>query len=112
MRIGRAMLSWLRRRRERAERIGAKVKALTRAFGVDAHHEARKRQREADSAEAAREWRAVARAIAHKTGRRHGLETATRMAMNADFSDRSEPDIQQRKVDQVYELIRTLRKNR
>jgi hypothetical protein len=38
------------------------VKALTRAFGVDAHHEARKRQREADSAEAAREWRAVARA--------------------------------------------------
>jgi hypothetical protein len=30
-----AMLSWLRRRWERAEQIDAKVKALTRAFGVD-----------------------------------------------------------------------------
>ena len=30
------MLSWLRRRRERAERIDAKVMALIRAFGVDA----------------------------------------------------------------------------
>ena len=63
------MLSWLRRRRERTERIDAKVKALTRAFGVDAHYEARKRQREAESGETAREWSAVARAIAHRTGR-------------------------------------------
>jgi hypothetical protein len=36
--MGWAMLSWLRRRRERAERIDAKVKALIRAFGVDAHY--------------------------------------------------------------------------
>lgn len=49
------MLSWLRRRRERIERIDAKVKALTRAFGADAHYEARKRQREAESGETARE---------------------------------------------------------
>ena len=31
------MLSWLRRRREGTERIDAKVKALTHAFGVDAN---------------------------------------------------------------------------
>jgi hypothetical protein len=31
------MLRWLRRWRERAERVDAKVEALTRAFGVDAH---------------------------------------------------------------------------
>lgn len=84
--MGSAMLSWLRRRRERAERIDAKVKALIRAFGVDAHYEARQRQLGAESAEAVQEWRAVARAIAHKTGSRLGLDTATRMAMDADFS--------------------------
>jgi hypothetical protein len=64
------MLSWLRRRSERTERIDAQVKALTRAFGVDAYSEARQRKLQADSPEVAREWRAVARAIAHKTGRR------------------------------------------
>jgi hypothetical protein len=54
---GRAMLSWLRRRRERAERIDARAKALIRAFGVDAYYEARQRHRQAASAQAAQEWR-------------------------------------------------------
>jgi hypothetical protein len=36
------MLSWLRRRLEKAERIDAKVKALTPAFGIDARNEARR----------------------------------------------------------------------
>jgi hypothetical protein len=89
-----------------------KWKALTRAFGVDAYSEARQRKLQAESAAEAREWRAVARAIAHKTGRRHGLDTATRMAMNADFTHRSGPDTSQQLVDQAYELIRTLRKDR
>lgn len=53
------MLSWLRHRRERAERIDAKVKVLTGAFGVDVYYEARQRQRKAESAEATREWRIV-----------------------------------------------------
>jgi hypothetical protein len=44
------MLSRLRRRRQKAERIDARVKALTRAFGVDAHYEARQRRRKAEAA--------------------------------------------------------------
>jgi hypothetical protein len=109
------MLSWLRRRRERAERIDAKVKALIRAFGVDAHYEARQRQRGAESAEAAQEWRAVARAIARKTGSRLGLDTATRMAMDADFSTARQRDVQRTDprspgVDQLDELRRIISK--
>jgi hypothetical protein len=103
------MLRWLRRWRRRAERVDAKEEALTRALGVDAHYAARQRRREAENAEAAREWRAVAKAIAHKTGRRHGLDTATRMAMDADFSDRREHAA---KVDQVEGLTRGARASR
>jgi hypothetical protein len=57
---------------------GRRGESLTRAFGIDAPYEARQRQREAESAEAAQEWRAVALAIARKTGSRLGLDTATR----------------------------------
>ena len=106
------MLSWLRRRRERAERIDAKVKALIRAFGVDAHYEARQRQLGAESAEAVQEWRAVARAIARKTGSRLGLDTATRMAMDADFSTERQrgKNSQSREVDPLEELRRVISK--
>lgn len=107
------MLSWLRRRRERAERIDAKVMALIRAFGVDAHYEARQRQRGAESAEAAQEWRAVARAIARKTGSLLGLDTATRMAMDADFSTargNTLKDLQSREVDPLEEMRRIISK--
>jgi hypothetical protein len=112
---GSAMLSWLRRRRERADRIDAKVKALIRAFGVDAHYEARQRKRGAESAEAAQEWRAVAQAIARKTGRRVGLDTATRMAMDADFSTARQRDGQRTDphspgMDQLDELRRLISK--
>ena len=80
------MLSWLRRRRERAERIAAKANALIRAFGVDAYSEARQRERRADSAATAQEWRHVALAIARRTGKKVGLDTATRMAVVASLS--------------------------
>lgn len=83
---GLAMLSWLRRRRERVERIDAKATALNRAFGVDAYSVARQRKLQAESTEAAQEWRRVARVIAQKTGTRAGLGTATRMAVDADFT--------------------------
>jgi len=33
-----------------------------------------------------REWSRVALAVAHKIGKRVGLDTSTRMAMDADFS--------------------------
>jgi hypothetical protein len=84
------MLSWLRRRRERAERIDAEADALISAFGDSAYSEARCREREASSDEMEREWSRVALAIARKAGRRIGLDTATRMAMDADFSIRDD----------------------
>jgi hypothetical protein len=110
---GSAMLSWLRRRRERAERIDAQASALIRAFGVDAYSEARQRKRQAESAEAAQEWRRIARVIAHKTGTRVGLDTATRMAMDADFSaarqqDGARKNLQSPEVDQLEELRRII----
>jgi hypothetical protein len=80
------MLSWLRRRRERAEGFAAKANALVRAFGADAYSEARQRERRAESTETAQEWRHVAVAVARKTGRRVGLDTATRMTIDTDFS--------------------------
>ena len=78
--MGSEMLSWLRRRRERTKRTDAKADALIRAFGADAYLEARQRERGADSEVAAQEWSYVALAIARKTGKRVGLDTATRMA--------------------------------
>ncbi len=80
------MLSWLRSRRERAERIDAKAKALIRAFGADAYSEARHRERQADNEAMAREWGRVALAVARLTGKRVGFDTATRMTMDADFT--------------------------
>lgn len=57
-----------------------------------------------------REWSRVALAVARKTGRKVGLDTATRMAMDADFSVResgtageSEPF---EEIDPVDELTR------
>jgi hypothetical protein len=110
---GSVMLSWLRRRREKAERIDAKARALIRAFGVDAYSEARQRERQAQSAEATQEWRAVAVAIARKTGKRVGLDTATRMAIDADFSAARQGGDERKnlnfpEVDQIEELKRVI----
>ena len=80
------MLSWLRRRRERAERIDGEAEALIRDFGVDAYSEARQREREASSSAMAREWNRVALAIARKMGKRVGFDTASGMASDVDFA--------------------------
>ena len=80
------MRFWLPRRRGRAERIDANARALIRAFGADAYSEARQGKLQAESAKAAQEWRRIARVVAHKTGTRVGLDTASRMAMDADFT--------------------------
>ena len=50
------MLSWLRRRREQAERIEAEADALIGDLGNGAYSEARRRAREASSDEMEREW--------------------------------------------------------
>ena len=79
-------------------RMGAEAAALISDLGDGAYSEARRRAREASSDEMEREWSRVALAVARKTGRQVGLDTATRMAAELDFSStedvtepRSEP---------------------
>jgi hypothetical protein len=80
------MLSWLRRRRETAERIDAEADALIGELGVEAYAEARRREYESSDDAIALRWNRVALAVAHKTGKRIGLDTSTRLAMNAVFA--------------------------
>ena len=80
------MLSWLRRRRQTAERIDAEADALIGELGVEAYAEARRREYESSGDAIALRWNQVALAVAHKTGKRIGLDTSTRMAMNAVFA--------------------------
>ena len=80
------MLSWLRRRRETAERIDAEADALIGELGVEAYAEARRREYESSGDAIALWWSRVALAVAHKTGKRIGLGTSSPMAMNAVFA--------------------------
>ncbi len=59
-------------------------------------------------------WRRVALMVAKMTGKHVGVDTATRMTMDADFSDRSEPVGRRRRglvvnVDALEELQRLIR---
>ena len=105
------MLSWLRRRRERAERTEAEADALMRQRGVLAYAEARRREREAKSRVEAQTWNRVALAIAHKTGKRVGFDTASRMAADAALPSCPEmsvlaPTGPVPEVDPLNELVR------
>jgi hypothetical protein len=80
------MLSWLRRRRESAERIDAEADVLIGELGVEAYAEARRREYESSNDAIALRWNQVALAVAQKTGKRIGLDTSTRLAMNAVFA--------------------------
>jgi hypothetical protein len=64
------MLRWLRRRRERVERIEVEAEELIRLLGSDACSEARWREQTASSSAMAQEWNLIARTIARQTGRR------------------------------------------
>ena len=79
------MLSWLARRRARTARIEAEAEALIRDLGDRAYSEARRRERQASSNEIAKDWGRIALAVAHKTGKRVGLDTATGMTMGGGF---------------------------
>jgi len=91
------MLSWLRHRRQ-AERLAqADAEALVRDHGGEAYSEARRRERDVilpdGTTHAGRtpvHWRRVALIVARMTGKRVGLDTATRMARDAKFHDRGE----------------------
>jgi hypothetical protein len=80
------MFSWLRRLRNTIEEIEVEAEGLIRDPGFGAYSAARRREREASSDAFAKDWDRAAVAIAHKTGKRVGLDTSTRMAVNADFS--------------------------
>ena len=84
---------------------------LVRELGDDAYAEARLMQRRAKSVDERRHWRDVALAVARKTGKRVGLDTATRMSLDADFSIRGEPQshgLDPQKVDPIDELKRLI----
>jgi hypothetical protein len=103
------MLSWLARRRARIARIDAEAETLIRDLGDRAYPEARRREREASSDQIAKDWGRVALAVARKTGKRIGLDTATRMALEADFPlepHQAEPPHQPpEKTDPLDELM-------
>ncbi len=105
------MLSWLRRRRERAERIETRAEALIREHGIEAYGEARRREREAKTKVEAQTWNRVALAIAHKTGKRVDFDTASRMAADAALFSHPEtstpaPPAPVSEVDPLDELLR------
>ena len=94
------MLSWLRRRRQ-AERLAqADAEALVRDHGAEAYGEARRRERDVilpdgttHAGRTSAHWRRVALIVAKRTGHKVGLDTATRMAKDADLSpDRKSRD--------------------
>jgi hypothetical protein len=60
---------------------------------------------QAESTEAAQEWRRVARVIAQKTGTRAGLGTATRMAVDADFTAARQKNGARRNVHSIDRSI-------
>jgi hypothetical protein len=78
------MRSWLRRRRARLERVEAEADALILDLGATAYSQARWREHEASSDAMAREWNRVALAVARKRGQTVGLDTSTRIAMDAE----------------------------
>ncbi len=88
---------------------------LVRELGNDAYAEARLMQRKAKSNDEARYWRDVAMAVAWIARKRTGLDAATRMATEADFSERHEsggPEIERRKCDPIEEAEAAYRRRR
>ena len=73
------VLQWLRRRQDARRLAQADAEALIRDHGAEAYSKARQREREASSDAMVKHWRRVALAIAKKTGKRVGVDTATRM---------------------------------
>ena len=86
---------------------------LIRELDHDAYSEARLMERRAKSADESRHWRDVTLAVARKTGKRIGLDTSTRMSLDADFSERGgvaqSPRVELQKVDPIDELERLIR---
>lgn len=115
------MLFWFRRRREAVRLAEADAATLIAEDPLSAYSEARRRQHDAHNAETSNHWGRVARATARRTGKGVGLDTATRMAEDADFGVLREPATPppepkakrspcdpQQEVDPIAELERIL----
>ncbi len=112
------ILQWFRRRRQAYGLAQADAEALIRDHGGEAYSEARQRERDmrlpdgtTHAGRTPAHWRRVALIVAKRTGHRVGLDTSTGMAVEADFSDRSEsrgPELEPRKVDPIDELKRLI----
>ncbi len=85
------MLAWTARRREIARQAEDNATTLISEHGAGAYAEARRRQQDAINAEDVARWRHAAIAIAKRTGKRIALDTATRMATDADMT--ATPDV-------------------
>ena len=75
------MLAWLLWQLERIERIHAVAGTLMSEYGVEAGAEARRQEREANSAGIAREWRRVLSVVARRTSKRAGIVAPTPPAL-------------------------------
>ena len=87
------MLQWLRRRRHVQRLAQADAEALIRDHGAETDGQARRRERDVTlpdgTTHAGRtpaHLRRVALIVAKRTGHKVGLDTATRMAVEADLS--------------------------
>ncbi len=85
------MLQWLRRRQEGRRLAQADAEALIHDHGGEAYSEARQRERDVilpdGTTHAGRtpaHWRRVALIVARMTGKRVGVDTATRMLERGD----------------------------
>ena len=94
------MLRWIRRRQDARRLAQLDAEALIRDHGAEAYREARERERdviltEGGTTYAGRtpaHWRRVALIVARRTGKRVGLDTATRMLERGDGAYRSASD--------------------
>jgi hypothetical protein len=85
------MLRWFRRRQEAHRLAQADAEALIRDHGAEAYREARERERDViltdgttHAGRTPEHWRRVALIVARMTGKRVGVDTATRMLKRGD----------------------------
>ena len=79
------MFPWSRKAKQARVRVAADAAALLGSV-IDPYAEARARMCQAVDEAEARHWSQVAVRVAEATGRQIGLDTGTRMSMEADFS--------------------------
>jgi hypothetical protein len=96
------ILSWLRRRRERARRIEEEAGMLVRELGPDSYAEARLMQRRAKSTGDRKYWRDVTMAV---------VRIARKRVSFREFGDGREPGTREREpreadpIDQLKRLV-------